>query len=69
MGVPTETKFRPARVTVMLDGAAIAEPVLMDLLVGKVYSLSHNLKPGPMTTKTYRWPTLLSYSAATRLCI
>ncbi|MCX6910069.1 MAG: hypothetical protein NTY01_18780 [Verrucomicrobia bacterium] len=39
LGVPMETKFRPARVTVTMPGAAIKQPVLVDLLDGNVYAL------------------------------
>ena len=39
LGVPMETKFRPARVTVTIPGTAIQQPVLVDLLDGCVYAL------------------------------
>jgi hypothetical protein len=39
LGVPMETKFRPARVTVTMPRVAIKQPVLVDLLDGKVYAL------------------------------
>jgi len=46
LGVPMETKFRPARVTVTLPGATIAQPVLVDLLDGNVYALPRETQPG-----------------------
>jgi hypothetical protein len=39
LGVPMETKFRPARVTVTMPRAAIKQPVLVDLLDGSVHAL------------------------------
>lgn len=39
LGVPMETKFRPARVTMTMPRVAIKQPVLVDLLDGNVYAL------------------------------
>lgn len=39
LGVPMQTHFPPARVTVTLPDAAIKQPVLVDLLDGNVYAL------------------------------
>lgn len=39
LGVPMQTKFPPARVTVTLAGAVIKQSVLVDLLDGNVYAL------------------------------
>jgi hypothetical protein len=47
-GVPMETAFRPARVTVSLPGVAIEQPVLVDLLDGNVYALSCAVQSGRM---------------------
>lgn len=46
LGVPMETKFRPARVTVTMATAAPEQPVLVDLLDGHVYALSGEAQAG-----------------------
>lgn len=46
LGVPMQTKFQPARVTVTLPGVAIKQPVLVDLLDGRVYSVPAEACPG-----------------------
>ena len=46
LGVPMETKFRPARVTVTMPDASIQQPVLVDLLDGNVYALPRDAQSG-----------------------
>jgi hypothetical protein len=48
LGVPMETKFRPARVTVTMPGAVIKQPVLVDLLDGNVYAVSGQSQSGQL---------------------
>ncbi len=49
LGVPMETKFQPARVTLTMPGAAIQQPVLVDLLDGCVYALPCETNAGRLT--------------------
>jgi hypothetical protein len=48
LGVPMQTKLQPARVTVTLPGAAITQPVLVDLLDGCAYAVPQQSQDGQM---------------------
>jgi len=48
LGVPMATRFQPARVTLTWPGAELAQPVLVDLLDGGVYTIPHEIRPAPL---------------------
>lgn len=48
LGVPMATRFPPARVTLNWTGAEFGQPVLVDLLDGRVYTLPYEKRLGQL---------------------
>ena len=63
LGTPMETEFQPVSITLTLPGATIAEPVLVDLLDGRVYAL-----PGQVQTGEFRFKNLPLADSPIVLC-
>lgn len=48
LGVPMASRFPPARVTLNWTGAELGQPVLVDLLDGRVYTVPYEIRPGQL---------------------